>query len=158
MGGSSTFGPLQSFDHESWAASVNGKLLAVTQFVIALVKELKCLKDGGSITITTGQAADTINRAWPGIAVNNAGLNAFVRNAGIDLPRRLRLNACSPCLVTETAVKAGLPTESTVKADDAADVYIELIFGNGTAEVRDAGVQSAFKRKDEGLAKTSDMS
>merc|ERR1712232_980932 len=103
MGGTSTFGPLQNFDHESWEASVNGKLLAVTQFVIALVKELKFLKDGGSVTITTGQAADTINRAWPGIAVNNAGL---------DLPRGLRLNACSPCLVTETAVKAGLPTES----------------------------------------------
>lgn len=155
--GSSTFGSLENFDHASWEQSVSGKLLSVSQFVIALVKELKFLKNEGSITITTGQAADTINRAWPGIAVNNAGLNAFVRNAGLDLPRGIRLNACSPCLVTETAEKAGLPTESTVKADDAADVYMELVFGSGTAEVREAGTQTAFKRKEEGLAKTSNM-
>eukprot|EP00933_Yihiella_yeosuensis_P043570 TRINITY_DN38429_c0_g1_i1.p1 TRINITY_DN38429_c0_g1~~TRINITY_DN38429_c0_g1_i1.p1 ORF type:complete len:243 (-),score=53.40 TRINITY_DN38429_c0_g1_i1:107-778(-) len=156
--GTSTFGTLANFDAQSWEQNVTGKLLSVTQLVLALTTELKLLKDKGSITITTGQAATTVNKLWPGIATNNAGLNAFVTNAGIDLPRGIRLNACSPCLVTETAEKAGLPTAGSVKAADAADVYLELIFGAQTAVVQVAGEQVAFQRKDEGLAKTSDMS
>lgn len=155
--GTSTFGPLEKFDADSWEKNVAGKLLSVTQLVLALVTELKLLKDSGSITITTGQAATTLNRLWPGIATNNAGLNAFVANAGLGLPRGLRLNAVSPCLVTETAVKAGLPTAGSVKAEDAADVYLELIFGTQTGVVRVAGEQVAFERKEEGLAKTSEM-
>eukprot|EP00929_Paragymnodinium_shiwhaense_P119571 TRINITY_DN91471_c0_g1_i1.p1 TRINITY_DN91471_c0_g1~~TRINITY_DN91471_c0_g1_i1.p1 ORF type:complete len:225 (+),score=57.14 TRINITY_DN91471_c0_g1_i1:89-763(+) len=155
--GTSTFGPLSSFNAETWQANVSGKLLAVSQFVLALIHELKILKDGASITITTGQAATTINKLWPGIACNNAGLNAFVANGGLDLPRGLRLNAMSPCLVMETALKAGLPTDGAVPAADCALVYEELIFGTETAVVKTAGVQVAFKRKDEGLAKTSDM-
>merc|ERR1719271_1249883 len=118
--GSSTYGPLSAFNSATWSANINGKLLTVTQLVLAFVQDLKVLKDGGSITVTTGQAANTVNSKWPGIAVNNAGLNAFVKNAGIDLPRGIRLNGCSPCLVKETAVKAGLPTENTVSAADCA--------------------------------------
>jgi len=156
--GSSTYGPLEKFNDEAWQQSVTGKLLAVSRLVVALVNELKLLKDNGSITITTGQAATTINRLWPGIATNNAGLNAFTQNAGLGLPRGLRLNACSPCLVKETAEKAGLPLAGTVTASDAADVFLELMFGTETAQVKVAGEQVAFVRKDDGLAKTSDMS
>jgi len=155
--GSSTFGPLDKFDADSWEKNVTGKLLSVSQLVLALVTQLKLLRDSGSVTITTGQAATTLNRLWPGIATNNAGLNAFVANAGLGLPRGLRLNAVSPCLVTETAVKAGLPTSGSVKADDAADVYLELIFGSESGVVRVAGEQVAFERKEEGLAKTSEL-
>mmetsp|Transcript_17546 Transcript_17546/g.30711 ORF Transcript_17546/g.30711 Transcript_17546/m.30711 type:complete len:232 (+) Transcript_17546:2-697(+) len=156
--GSSTYGPLEKFDDAAWEQNISGKLLSVSRFVVALLNELKLLKDNGSITITTGQAATTINRLWPGIATNNAGLNAFTQNAGIGLPRGLRLNACSPCLVRETAEKAGLPLAGTIKASDAADVFLELMFGNETAQVKVAGEQQAFVRKDDGLAKTSDMS
>jgi NADP-dependent 3-hydroxy acid dehydrogenase YdfG len=155
--GTSTFGPLTGFDAAKWKENIDGKLLSVTSLVLALVQDLKILKDGGSIAVTTGGAATVVNKMWPGLAVNNAGLNAFVRNAGIDLPRGIRLNACSPCLVYETAVKAGLPTANTVKSADAALVYERLIFGSETGIVEDAGEQTAFKRKEEGLAKTSDL-
>lgn len=72
---------------------------------------------------------------WPGIATNNAGLEAFVRNAGEDLPRGLRLNAVSPALVTEAAEKAGLPTAGTVPAAEVAAGYIPLLLGASTAQV-----------------------
>merc|ERR1719183_157028 len=155
--GTSTFGPFAKFDADSWNANISGKLVSVTQLVLALVQNLKVLKDGGSITVTSGQAATTVNKMWPGLAVNNAGLNAFVTNAGIDMPRGIRLNACSPCLVTETAVKSGLPTEGSVSAADCALVYERLIFGSQTGVVEVAGEQVAFNRKEEGLAKTSAM-
>eukprot|EP00930_Biecheleria_cincta_P042977 TRINITY_DN29560_c0_g1_i3.p1 TRINITY_DN29560_c0_g1~~TRINITY_DN29560_c0_g1_i3.p1 ORF type:complete len:198 (-),score=36.64 TRINITY_DN29560_c0_g1_i3:161-754(-) len=155
--GSSTFGALEKFDKNTWHQNIAGKLLAVTQLVLAMTNDSEFLKDKGSITITTGQAAQTINRLWPGIATNNAGLNAFVLNAGLGLPRGLRLNAVSPCLITETALKSGLPTEGSVSASVAAEVYLELIFGDQTGQVKVAGEQVAFKRKEEGLAKTSDL-
>lgn len=155
--GASIFGPLSSFNADTWNSNVAGKLMAVSQLVLCLVQELKLLKDQGSVTITSGQAASVVNRTWPGLAVNCAGLNAFVMNAGVDLPRGIRLNACSPALVTETAQKAGLPVDSTVSAAECAEVYMDLMFGTQTGVVKAAGAQSAFQRKDDGLSKTSDM-
>lgn len=114
--GASTFGPLSSFDAESWALNCTNKLISVSRLVVMLANgtEVRCLKDGGSITLTCGQSSRTINKMWPGIAVNNAGLEALVKNAGIGLPRGIRCNAVSPALVRETAIKAGLPLENTV--------------------------------------------
>jgi enoyl-[acyl-carrier-protein] reductase (NADH) len=146
--GASTFGPLANFDSASWAANCSSKLVAVTRLIVMLANcaELKVLKDGGSITVTAGQAARTINKLWPGIATNNAGLEAFVRNAGIDLPRGVRCNAVSPALVRETAAKAGLPLEKTVPAAECAAAYVHLIFSDATAQVVDAGAQVAFTK------------
>jgi len=83
---------------------------------------------------------------WPGIAANNAGLEAFIKNAGLMVGRGIRLNAVSPALITETAEKAGLPTAGTVPAAEVAAAYIPLIFGDMTGEVSDAGGQVAFEK------------
>jgi len=145
--GASKFGSLANFKKlETWEANINGKLLAVTKFVLLLIHSLKILKDGGSITITTGMAARTINKLWPGIAVNNAGLDAFVLNGGIDLPRSLRLNAVAPALVTETAKKAGLPVKGTVPAATVAAAYLPHIFGDASARVSCVGTQVKFEK------------
>mmetsp|Transcript_45562 Transcript_45562/g.129981 ORF Transcript_45562/g.129981 Transcript_45562/m.129981 type:complete len:130 (+) Transcript_45562:1-390(+) len=109
-------------------------------------EEVKCLRPGGSVTVTTGQAGRTVNRMWPGIAANNAGLEAMVRSAGLGAPRGVRINAVSPALVLETAQKAGLPTEGSVPAAVAAAAYLPLIFGEASGEVADAGSQTIFKK------------
>merc|ERR1712224_583855 len=101
---------------------------------------------GGSVTITAGQASRTINKMWPGIAVNNSGLEAFVRCAGLDAPRGVRINAVSPAMIRETAVKSGNSTEGTVTAADAAAHYVPLIFGAMTGQVVDAGSQTTFDK------------
>ncbi|CAK0844477.1 unnamed protein product [Prorocentrum cordatum] len=76
----------ESFDSaEKWERNLATKLGAVSSFVLRLVHGdgAPCLlRDGGSITITTGQSARTVNRMWPGLAVNNAGLDMFVRCVG----------------------------------------------------------------------------
>ena len=150
--GASTFGPLASFDADSWTANCTNKLIAVTRLVVMLAKgsEVRCLKEGGSITVTAGQASRVINKMWPGIATNNAGLEAFVRNAGIDLPRGIRCNAVSPALVHETAVKAGLPLTNTVRAAECALRYAECIFSSASATVLDAGSQAVFTKSHHG--------
>jgi len=154
----SLFGPLDGFTAASWKENLSGKLVAVTQLVLVILQELSFLKDGGSITVSSGQAADVANKAWPGLAVNNAGINAFVRNAGLDLPRGIRLNAVSPCLVTETAIKAGLPTDSTISAADAAAVYEGAMFSDDTATVFLAGTQAVIEgNKSADVVKTSSL-
>eukprot|EP00746_Dinoflagellata_sp_MGD_P001580 gnl/MRDRNA2_/MRDRNA2_102993_c0_seq1.p1 gnl/MRDRNA2_/MRDRNA2_102993_c0~~gnl/MRDRNA2_/MRDRNA2_102993_c0_seq1.p1 ORF type:complete len:520 (-),score=132.02 gnl/MRDRNA2_/MRDRNA2_102993_c0_seq1:58-1617(-) len=145
--GASTFGALASFTTETWQSNLQTKLVAVTNFVLMLVhKETAVLRDGGGITITSGQAATKINKMWPGLATNNAALDAFVRNGGIDLPRKIRLNAVSPALVTETAVAAGLPTEGTVAAAAVAPAYLSCIAGKMTGEVTAVGDQVKFQK------------
>ena len=146
--GASTFGPLAGFDSTSWTANCTNKLIGVTRLVVMLANgtEVRCLKDGGSVTVTAGQASRTINKLWPGIATNNAGLEAFVRNAGLDLPRAIRCNAVSPALVRETAIKAGLPLANTVGAAECAAEYVALIRSTGAAKVVDAGTQAAFSK------------
>lgn len=146
--GASHFGPLASFGAAKWAESCGNKFMAVSRLIVMLAngEEAPWLKEGGSITVTTGQAARTVNKMWPGIAANNAGLEAMVKCAGVDPPRGLRINAVAPALVTETAQKAGMPLEGTVAAADVAKKYLPLIFGTATGQVVDAGVQVAFKK------------
>jgi len=144
--GASTFGPAGNFNAESWTAGITSKLVSVTRLMIMLMNnEISILKDNGSIVITAGQASRTVNKMWPNIATNNAGLEAFVKNAGVDAPRGIRINAVSPPLITETAVKAGLPTAGSLAAADCAAAYLPLIFGTATAQVVDVGSQVAFE-------------
>lgn len=144
--GTSTYGPLSAFDGQKWEANCAGKLVAVSRLVVMLANgiEMRCLRENGSITVTSGQAARTANGMWPGLASNNAGLEALVRCAALKAPRGTRLNAVSPALVRETAVKAGLPLEGTVPAAEVAKAYLPLIFGNASGEVVDAGSQTLF--------------
>jgi NAD(P)-dependent dehydrogenase (short-subunit alcohol dehydrogenase family) len=143
--GASQFGPMETFTPESWAANLQTKLIGLTSMVVHLVNgESKLLQDGGSITLTTGQAASNANRSWPGPAANNAGLEAFVRCAGLGMPRGIRLNSVSPPLVTETAEKSGIPTAGTTPAADVAAAFVPLIFGDMTGTVQFPGKQVLY--------------
>eukprot|EP00408_Alexandrium_pacificum_P028923 CAMPEP_0171184676 /NCGR_PEP_ID=MMETSP0790-20130122/15907_1 /TAXON_ID=2925 /ORGANISM="Alexandrium catenella, Strain OF101" /LENGTH=298 /DNA_ID=CAMNT_0011649671 /DNA_START=52 /DNA_END=949 /DNA_ORIENTATION=+ len=155
--GASTFGPLASFDSSKWTQSCEGKLMAVSRLIVMLAngQELRCLRDSGSITVTTGQAGRVVNKMWPGIAANNAGLDAMVRCAGVDAPRGVRINAVAPALVRETAEKAGLPLEGTVRAADAAAAYPPLVFGQDSGLVVDAGTQTLFDKSHHSAQKDS---
>jgi len=146
--GASTFGPMSSFDSAKWMETGYNKFAALTRLMIMLANgtEVKVLRDGGSITVTTGQAARVVNKMWPGISANNAGLEAFIKSASVEAPRGVRLNAVAPGLVRETAIKAGMALENTVEAEVVATKYIPLIFGTMTGQIVDAGKQQAFKK------------
>lgn len=146
--GASIFGPLSSFDSKKWDQNCCSKLMAVSRLVLMLANgtELTSLRAGGGITVTSGQAARTVNKMWPGIAANNAGLEAMVRCAGAEAPRGVRINALAPALLRETAEKAGLPLASTVTAAEAAAAYLPLIFGDASGQVVDAGTQQGFSK------------
>jgi NAD(P)-dependent dehydrogenase (short-subunit alcohol dehydrogenase family) len=56
---------------------------------------LRHLRDGGSITLTSGRFEHPIPGSTAG-ALANAGLEAFVRSAALEMPRGPRINAVSP--------------------------------------------------------------
>jgi len=66
------------------------------------------LRDGGSITLTTGTLAMHPMAGSASISMVNAGLEGFVRAAALELPRKLRINAISPPWVKETLIKLGM--------------------------------------------------
>jgi NAD(P)-dependent dehydrogenase (short-subunit alcohol dehydrogenase family) len=78
------------------------------------------LRDGGSITLTTGILAMHPMPGSASIPMVNAGLEGFVRAAALEMPRTLRINAVSPLWVKETMVKLGMdPTSGLASAEVA---------------------------------------
>ncbi|MFI6799192.1 hypothetical protein [Streptosporangium canum] len=67
-------------------------------------------------------------------ALVNAGLEAFVQAAAIEMPRGLRVNSVSPGWVTETLRKMGSDGAGGTPAKDVARAYVEIV--EGTAQGR----------------------
>ena len=60
------------------------------------------LRDDGSITLVTGVLSTEPIRLGASAALVNGALEAFVRNAALELPRGLRINAVSPGVLVES--------------------------------------------------------
>lgn len=132
--GNVAFGPLLDLSAEQWALSVNDKLMGQVQLALIAARHLK---DGGSITLTTGVLAQEPIRYGAAATLVNAGIEGFVRAAAIELPRGLRINAVSPGVLTESLPGYGpyfLGFES-VPAARAALGYARSVDGADTGKV-----------------------
>jgi NAD(P)-dependent dehydrogenase (short-subunit alcohol dehydrogenase family) len=86
------------------------------------------LRDGGSVTLTSG----VIPESTPGGSIGalvNAGLDAFVEAATPDLPRGIRLNAVCPGWVRETVVELGMDRAQGTPAAEVAAAYVRAVEG-----------------------------
>ncbi len=133
--GSAVFKPFAQLTDADYAVGLNSKLMG--QVALARIAANQ-LKDGGSITLTTGILA---MRPMPGsaaISLVNAGLEGFVRAAALELPRRLRINAVSPPWVKETMVKLRMDTAPGLAAADVAKAYVAAVEGTMQGEIIEA--------------------
>jgi NAD(P)-dependent dehydrogenase (short-subunit alcohol dehydrogenase family) len=92
------------------------------------------LRDGGSITLTSGAIPDGMLGTAAGAMVN-AGLEAFVHAAALDLARGLRINAVSPGWVAETLTALGLEPAGGTPAAEVARAYVAAVEGTTNGEV-----------------------
>jgi NAD(P)-dependent dehydrogenase (short-subunit alcohol dehydrogenase family) len=92
------------------------------------------LSDGGSITLTSGKIPDETEGSAPGALVN-AGIEAFVRAAPVDLDRGVRINAVSPGWVRETLEDLGLDPSDGIPAAEVARAYLAAIEGAMQGEI-----------------------
>lgn len=118
--------PLEQLSDEEVELGLKGKLLGQIALFLRAVRHLH---DGGSITLTSGTFKEpTLGSAVGGIV--NTGLEGFVRNVAMELPRGLRVNIVSPGWVKETLVKLGLDSAGGTPAIDVARAYIASVEGN----------------------------
>ena len=97
------------------------------------------LRDGGSITLTTGVLAMHPMQGSASISMVNAGLEGFVRAAALEMPRKIRINAVSPPWVKETMVKFGMDPASGLAAATVAKAYVAAVKGSHQGKILDPG-------------------
>lgn len=120
--------PLLPFgSDESFRQNIERKLFGQ----IDLVRQSAAhIRDGGSVTITSGAIPDGLEGAAGG-ALTNAGLEAFARAVAPELPRGIRLNAVSPGWVQESLDAAGMSGAGTPAAV-VAESYVAAVAGTDT--------------------------
>ncbi|TSD88721.1 short chain dehydrogenase [Mycobacterium sp. KBS0706] len=125
---SARMAPLDAPD-EAFLQGLQGKLLGQ----VALLRlALPHLRDDGSVTLTAGTFDPPMAGAAFGALVN-AGLEAFVRAAALELPRGLRVNAVSPGWVRETLAAMG--RDGGTPAADVARPYVAAVEGSAQGQV-----------------------
>ena len=125
------FGPLSVMRPADFDIGLQDKLLG--QVRLALLGQ-HVLRDGGSITLTTGIVAEEPIREGANATAVNAAIEGFVRAAAMELPRGLRINAVSPTLLTESLPTYGpyFPGFESVPAARAAQAYVRSVEGPQT--------------------------
>ena len=134
--GNAVFKPFADLTDADYELGLRSKLMGQ----VALARAAKDhLRDGGSITVTTGVLA---MRPMPGsaaISLVNAGLEGFVRAAALEMPRRLRINAVSPPWVKETLVKLRMDPAPGLAAADVAKAYVAAVEGSSQGKIIEPG-------------------
>lgn len=127
-------GRLGELQEEDFRRVLQDKVMANVNLVRAA---LAAIREGGSITLTSGILA---REPWPGTAaaaMANGAIDSFVRAASLDMPRAVRINAVSPVMVTETARRHGLDTGGSMSAAATARAYVAAVEGRHNGEVLD---------------------
>jgi NAD(P)-dependent dehydrogenase (short-subunit alcohol dehydrogenase family) len=128
------FGPLATMRPADFNIGLQGKLLG--QVRVALLGQ-HVLRDGGSLTLTTGIATQEPARLAANGTAANASLEGFVRAAAIELPRGIRINAVSPGMLTESKAAYGpiFPGFESVPGARVALAYARSVEGPQTGRV-----------------------
>jgi len=108
---------------DGFIASLTAKLFGQVEVVR---RALPHVRDGGAIVLTSGQIPDATPGSAGGALVN-AGLDAFVAAAAVELPRGIRLRAISPGWVRETLAALGMDPSDGAPAADIARLYVEAL-------------------------------
>lgn len=128
------FGPLVTMRPLDFDIGLQSKLLGSVR--VALLGQ-HALRDGGSITLTTGIVAQEPVRQLANGSAVNASIEGFVCAAAIELPRGLRINAVSPSLLTESEAAFGpiFPGFVSLPAARVAKAYVRSVEGAQTGRV-----------------------
>jgi len=89
---------------------------------------LSAVAPGGSITLTSGVAAQNPMPSTSAIAASCAAIEAFTRTAATEV-ETVRLNVVSPIFVKESMELFGLPTDGGLSAADTAKSYLAAVAG-----------------------------
>lgn len=131
--GKLAFAPLLEMTEEQWRTGLEDKLMG--QVNLALLG-VPYLRDGGSITLTTGILSHQPIRTGTSATLVNRAVEGFVFAAATELPRGIRINAVSPGLLSESAVQgaAMFPGFEPVAEARAALAFQRSVEGGETGQ------------------------
>jgi len=132
--GNAAFKPFAQLTDADYELGLRSKLMG--QVSLARIAK-DHLRDGGSITLTTGILAMHPTPGSVSVSMVNAGLEGFVRAAALELPRNLRINAVSPPWVKETMVKFGMDPSPGLASADLAKACVAAVEGSHQGKVLD---------------------
>ncbi len=133
--GDGLFKPLTDLTDADFELCLRSKLMGQVNLVRAAAKHLL---DRGSVTVTTGTLAMHPMPGSAAISLVNAGLDGFVRGAGLEMPRGIRVNAVSPGWITETLLKFGMDPSPGLPAVECANVYVSAVEGADQGKIIEA--------------------
>jgi len=134
--GNAVFKPFAALTDADYELGLRSKLMGQ----VALARTAKDhLRDGGSITVTTGVLAMQPMPGSAAISLVNAGLEGFVRAAALEMPRRLRINAVGPPWVKETLLKLHMDPAHGMAAADVAKAYVAAVEGSYQGKIIEPG-------------------
>ena len=132
------FGPVATMSPEQFRKGLNDKLMGQVNLVLLGMNNVN---DNGSFTLTSGILdRDPVRQGANAAAVNGA-LGGCVTGAAIEMPRGIRINAVSPGLLEESAVKYDgfFPGHETVSAARVGLAYAKSVDGALTGQVISVG-------------------
>jgi NAD(P)-dependent dehydrogenase (short-subunit alcohol dehydrogenase family) len=133
--GQAVFRPLAELGDDDFALGLGSKLMGQLNLVR---RGIAHVSDEGSFTLTSGILSRHPTPGSAAISPVNAGVEAFVRVAALELPRGIRINAVSPPWVQETLKALGHDPSTGMPAAAVARAYVASLEGEMTGEVLDA--------------------
>ncbi|OAN13106.1 short chain dehydrogenase [Photobacterium jeanii] len=135
MAGNGEMGSLQTMPESGFLTVLHNKVMG--QVNLARIG-LAYLTEGGSITLTSGQAANILMPNTSAIAMGVAAIDAFVATAALELDSGKRINAVSPSMVKETMEQWGVDSSTGIPANDVALHYQASIQGTDNGKTFNA--------------------
>jgi NAD(P)-dependent dehydrogenase (short-subunit alcohol dehydrogenase family) len=130
--GAAAWKPLESLSDADFATSLAYKLMGQVNVVRC---GLPHVRDGGSITITSGLLAQHPIPGSAAASLVNAALEGFARAAALEAPRGIRVNVVSPGWVSTTLAAMGQDPSRGITPDEVARVYVASVTGRETGAV-----------------------
>ena len=130
--GPAKFAPLDQLGDSDFQFSLDNKLMGQVNLVRF---GFDFVRDGGSITVTSGVLARMAMQGSGAVSLVNAGLEGFTRSAALEAPRGIRVNIVSPPWVKETMEAYGMDSSSGLPAAVVAQSYVESVKGSQTGMV-----------------------
>lgn len=133
--GVAAFGALERLSDDAFQRSLASKLMGQVNLLRAALPHIA---EGGSVTLTSGVLSQHPIPGSAAISLVNAGVEAFVRAASLELPRGIRANVVSPPWVQETLEAMGRDPAPGLPAATVAQAYVASVEGTMSGRVIDA--------------------
>ena len=128
------FGSMLELSAADYNIGLQNKLMGQINLVLI---GLRYINQSGSFTLTSGILSHDPIRYGTSAAMVNGAIDSFVKNAAIELPNNIRINAISPTVVTESMDKYAeyFRGYQSVPASRVALAYSKSVEGAQTGQV-----------------------